>query len=365
MASRSSPSKVETKWPSVRVEGPLVDQRVHARGLAPPMVGAVVPPDRGGDAGEPVAGRPAHHAREGVHGGHGAQLPGAGVGLVEHLRRARPEPLQVLEQGGVRRADQAAVEEGVGGGEHHRAVGVVLDLRVGRVADPHRPHAPVARKRGGEALLQVGAAGDAVERRQVAGRAVGVGLVDDVGDVGEVLLHGLGGAEAVQRLDHEVGVAQPAEAVVPVALRARRLRHGGGERGDDRPRLLVVAQLQGDRGADHRVLPVEGDREAAHPGAPVIHRLVQELAGGAVGLGGHRLVGAEEEGQAAGRPRRAAPPRRRRPGRRWSGAATGSGRRSAGGSSPASSAGRPRPTRRRAAGAPGCADGRAPPARAG
>ena len=95
-------------------------------------------------------------------------------------------------------------------------------------------------------------------------------VVDDVDDVAEVLLHRAGRAEPVQRVDDEIRVAQPAVAVVPVALRVRRLRDRGGQRGDDRAGLLEVAQLQRDRGADHRLLPVERDRQRAHPVAPVV-----------------------------------------------------------------------------------------------
>ena len=42
--------------------------------------------------------------------------------------------------------------------------------------------------------------------------------IDDVIDVTQVRLHGPRRAEPVERLDHEIAVAQPAVTVVPVAL---------------------------------------------------------------------------------------------------------------------------------------------------
>ena len=67
-------------------------------------------------------------------------------------------------------------------------------------------------------------------------------------------------ADAVERLHDEIGVAQPAVAVVPGAAGARRLGNRGGVGGDDAAGLLEIAELQRDRGADDRVLPVVGDR---------------------------------------------------------------------------------------------------------
>jgi hypothetical protein len=61
---------------------------------------------------------------------------------------------------------------------------------------------------------------------------------DDVADVGEKVLHRLDVPEAIEDPDHEVGIPQPAEAVVPVAPLAVDLRKRGGHRRDERAGLL-------------------------------------------------------------------------------------------------------------------------------
>jgi len=75
-----------------------------------------------------------------------------------------------------------------------------------------------------------------------------------------------------------VRVAQPAVAVVPGALASRRLGNRSRHRRDDGAGVFVDVQLQGDGGADHRVLPFERDGERAHPFPPVGGRLFQEAA---------------------------------------------------------------------------------------
>ena len=135
------PPKVDDERSGPRIIRVRVDHRMHAVRLAAPEIGAVVAADRAGDLRQPVAGGPAHHARKGVHGRPRAELPGPGIGLVEHLDGAPPELFEMPEQGRVAGADQAAVEEGVRRGQDDAAIGVVLDLRIGGVADPHRPHA--------------------------------------------------------------------------------------------------------------------------------------------------------------------------------------------------------------------------------
>ena len=57
-----------------------------------------------------------------------------------------------------------------------------------------------------------------------------------------------------QRLERERGVAQPAEAVVPVAIAPERLGQRGGRRGHDAARRVVGQGLQRDERAHHGVL---------------------------------------------------------------------------------------------------------------
>ena len=72
-------------------------------------------------------------------------------------------------------------------------------------------------------------------------------LDDDVGDVLDEALHGPGGADAVQGVHGEVGVPDPAIAVVPIAARSRIFRNRGRQRGDDSAGLVEAAELQRDR----------------------------------------------------------------------------------------------------------------------
>ena len=104
----------------------------------------------------------------------------------------------------------------------------------------------------------------------------------------------MSGAQPVQRIDHEIGVAQPAEAVVLVAPGAGGLGDRGGERGDDGPGLLEGAEFERDGGADDRLLPLEGDGEGAHPVVPVVECAFEEGAGGLADASGEALIGAQD-----------------------------------------------------------------------
>ena len=186
---------------------------------------------------------------------------------------------------------QAAVEEHVGRGENRRAVHVVLHLLGGLVAEAHRAHAAIAGERGDRPLLRHRAAADAVHRLQPAlGRAG-----DDVDDVAQVALHRARRAEAVQGVDDEIGVAQPAVAVIPGPARARRLGDRGRHRGDHRARVFERIELQRDGRADDGLLPFEGDAEVAHPFAPVADRLFDEAPPHVRDRALHRLVRAEQQ----------------------------------------------------------------------
>ncbi len=120
-------------------------------------------------------------------------------------------------------------------GEPPRAVDGVHDLEVGGVAR-HRPQQPVAP----EACL-------------------------------------LGGARLDQRVDGERGVAQPAVAVVPVALAAEVLRQRGRRRRHDAAGVDVGHQVQRQQGAAYDVSVRDvGEVEPGDPGDLVVDRLVDQ-----------------------------------------------------------------------------------------
>jgi len=247
--------------------------------------------DDGGDLRQPVAGGPAHQRRRRVDASAGAQLPHAGVGLIVEAPGLLAHAFELGEVAQVGAPEQAMVEERLRRAQHDVAVDVVLEVLVRLVADAHRTHAAITRERRhgafGEDLLEA----DPVERLDVAA----TGAAHDVVEPAQVVFHRPHFREAVQRPDDEERVAQPAEAVVPVATGVGRFGDAGRHGRDDRPGLLELAKLQGDRGADHRVLPLERHRQAPAPAPPVQRRLLLELARGFLDPPGQRLVGPEQE----------------------------------------------------------------------
>ena len=203
--------------------------------MCAPVSGPLVERQQAGQAGEPIAGDPAHGRRMRMDALAPAILPRSGVGLEVESARLMPERLETAIQHRVAHARQPLVDEHVRCAEDDAAVGVMLRLLRCLVADAHRPHAAEAGEIGGDALVERLIVNNAVDRLQ---RWIDVD--GDGGDVVEVGLHRLRGAEPVQRADDEVGVAQPAEAVVPIALGSGRLGDRRRVRGDDGARLLEV-----------------------------------------------------------------------------------------------------------------------------
>ena len=151
---------------------------------------------------------------------------------------------------------------------------VVLALVEGAVADPHRLRADVAAEVVEGPLGQLLLAADPVHDLQV--RFLSADLDDEAHEVARLLVE----AERVQRPEAEGRVADPAEAVVPVALAARRLRQRGGRRGEDRAGRRVGEALE-DEG---RALQVDapgmvGEVAVAQPGAPELFGRLQPLHG--------------------------------------------------------------------------------------
>jgi hypothetical protein len=223
----------------------------------------------------------------------GAQLPKTGIGVVVQLPGAFADFLQGVEVLDARRAKEPPVEEGLGAGQHDLAIGIVLDLLVGLIAHPDRAHAAIARQQRRGALLQAGFAQHPVKGLDVAP----LGAVDDVAQVDQVVFQDVERAQPVESLHRVVGVPDPAIAVVPVTLRSGVLRDRGGQRGDDRAGLLVLAKLEGNGRADHRVLPVERNGQAAHPMPPLAAGADQHVVDRARKIAREAFVGPEKEVQ--------------------------------------------------------------------
>ena len=123
-----------------------------------------------------------------------------------------------------------------------------------------------------------------------------------------------------QREQGERGVADPAEAVIPVALAAELLRQRGGGRGDDAAGRRVGQRLQRDQRALDRLGVGPVGLGARRPVAPEA-LAVRERLGGSIGSGtrqvrravaqheGHGLaLGTRELRRRSSCPRRAARP---------------------------------------------------------
>ena len=176
--------------------------------------------------------------------------------------------LKLPKQVEITRSIESGIEEGVGHTEDGCAVDVVLDLLIREIADAHGPHCAVTGEASRGRFAQFGFSVQRIDRLQRA--ALGVG--NDALDVAQVALEGAGRPEPVQRIDDEVRVAQPAIAVVPVALRAVRFRQRSRERGDDSAGVVERVEFESDRCTYDLLLPLQGDREVSDPASPIALR---------------------------------------------------------------------------------------------
>lgn len=138
-----------------------------------------------------------------MHRRPGAQFPRAGVRFVEQAERALAHLFQgdeIIVSGW---PQQAIVEEGLDVTEHDLAVDVMLDVFVSLIADPDGPHAAIARQGRDDPFVKGGLVADPIDGLDVAA----VGGVDDVAQIAQITLQDVYGAQAIERLDHIVGVA--------------------------------------------------------------------------------------------------------------------------------------------------------------
>ena len=246
-----------------------------------------------GDEREAVAGRPAHEDRKRMDALGAAKLPYPRVLLVVEPGRRFADPFQHAEQALVSPQIDSLVEERLGAGEDDGAVDVILGLDVGEIAGPHRLVLAIAPERIDLALRKLGLHVDAEHRLERAVRARG----DDVQDVVEILLHGAGDAQAIECAYDEIGIAQPAEAVIPGAGGSVRLGYGRGDGGHHGAGLFDLAQLERDRRPDHGALPFEWQRKVTDPFPPIVLRPFEELPGKLRDVPLDGVVGTENEVQ--------------------------------------------------------------------
>ena len=239
-------------------------------------LGELARAERLGDLHRAARARPVHEHGEAVQPAPPAELPQAGVRLVEarlDLVEERADDLDARQRRDL--ADEARVEEQAAHREHHLPVDVVLHVLESLVADPHRAVAVVPRE-----VLELPFRGIRGAVDPVGGLEDSLALLGDVAEVLEEPLHLLRMAEPLEGVQREVGVAQPAEAVVPRPSRAGMLGEARRRRGEQRARVLVLVELQRQRGADDLALVVARHPRALHPAAPVVERAFEEALGG-------------------------------------------------------------------------------------
>jgi hypothetical protein len=101
-----------------------------------------------------------------------------------------------------------------------------------------------------------------------------------IGDVEQELekpFHLLEVSEIVEGGQRKIGVAQPAESIVPIPLSARLFREAGSQGGQDGARVFITMEFERERGTNDFFLMQHRNRAMFHPHAPVAGRLVEEL----------------------------------------------------------------------------------------
>jgi hypothetical protein len=161
--------------------------------------------------------------------------------------------------------DEAGVHQHAADRQDHLAVDVVLYVLMGLVADADGAVATVTLQVIEDRLVQIGLTVDRVERLQVV--AV---IPADVVQVRKEVLHLLRVAQALEGIEREIRVAEPAVAVVPAPSGARVLGETRRRRRDDGSGVLELVQLQHERGANYVFLVVAWDSRTLYPTPPVV-----------------------------------------------------------------------------------------------
>ena len=182
--------------------------------------------------------------------------------------RARriPDPRALVEL----QLGHARLMEGV----DQLAIDIELQLRVRGIADPHRPRAFIAGQPVRLPFQQAALTHDAVHdlhMRRRAGRRAQQPIVPAQGFLGVAAVH--------QRQQREGGIAQPAEAVIPVARAAEFFRQRGRRCGDDAAGRQIGQRLQRDQRPHHEIAAIALIGAAAAPLGPELLGVLQGLRG--------------------------------------------------------------------------------------
>src|SRR5215471_12131364 len=95
---------------------------------------------------QPVARRPAHQAGRRVYARSRPEFPDAGIRFVMEIEGALPKDLEPGKIGVPCRHEQPRVEKYRRRPEHKTAIGVILKMLVGLIANAYRPHPTVSRE---------------------------------------------------------------------------------------------------------------------------------------------------------------------------------------------------------------------------
>ena len=155
----------------------------------------------------------------------------------------------------------------------HLAVHIELPLLHRQVADPDRPRLAVSRQVIQRALIRRLVAVDIVEHPQLGpGQA---GRVQQPVDEGVGLVHV---TQTGERANRERGVAQPAEAVVPVERAADPLGQRCGRRRHHRTRGSEHHELEGEHAPNYRLPAGAIVARGGDPALPPVHGARQRRA---------------------------------------------------------------------------------------
>ncbi|OPY90860.1 MAG: hypothetical protein A4E72_00433 [Syntrophus sp. PtaU1.Bin208] len=170
-----------------------------------------------------------------------------------------------MEERRIPPADKPLIEENVGYRQNHGTEHIMLDLFIGLVAHPHRPHSAIACERLNLSLLQILLPIDAINGLDTPTGGSG----NNVDQISEIALHRTGRAETIQGADHEIRITEPAVPVIPVPPGVRGFGNGRGHGRNDGPGIIKGVEFQGNGGTNDFLLPLKGNAQIMHPVMPV------------------------------------------------------------------------------------------------